>query len=91
MSHIDRIMRHEALMTRMAERNGADITLAGQVGLIGPEEVYDASLACTGCSAVAACEEHLDQGAPGLPEFCRNQEMIRRLQKDMASLGLSDI
>ncbi|MBT8419073.1 MAG: hypothetical protein KJO42_16670 [Silicimonas sp.] len=90
MSHIDKLMRHEALMTRMAERNGADFALAGQVGLIDPEEVFAATLSCTGCAGVDACEEHLEGGQEGFPAFCRNQETIRRLHEDMSSIGLTE-
>lgn len=90
MSYIDKLERHERLMTRMADRNGADVFLAEQVGLVSPEEVYDATLACTGCAAVETCETHLDAGAPGIPDYCRNGEMIRRLAGEMDDLGLSE-
>lgn len=90
MSHVDRMMRHEALMTQMAERNGVDLNLAGQVGLIDPDEVFQATLACSGCSDVDACETHLATGQEGFPSVCRNKEILRELQGEMARLGLSD-
>lgn len=91
MSYIDKLARHERLMTTMAEQNGADLLLAEQVGLVTPEELFSATQACTGCSGVAACESHLEAGEPGLPGYCRNSEMIRRIADDMADLGLSNI
>lgn len=90
MSYHDKLARHEALMTRMADLNGADLALAGQVGLVSPEEVFEAAQACMGCSEVQACERHLAAGEPGLPEFCRNGETMQQLARDMADLGLSD-
>lgn len=90
MSYFDKFQRHEQLMIRMADHNGADVPLAEQVGLTDPEEVHGAVLACTGCAAVERCEEHLDTGAEGLPDYCRNVELIRRLAGDLSDLGLSD-
>lgn len=90
MSYIDKLQHHQRLMTRMAEQNGADVAIAEQVGLISPEEVFEATLACSGCSAVQACEAHLDQGVAGLPGYCRNADMIGRLAKDMDEFGLSE-
>lgn len=90
MSYIDKLARHERLMNTMAEQNGADLLLAEQVGLVTPEELFSATQACTGCGAVTACESHLQAGDPGLPGYCRNREMIRRIADDMTDLGLGD-
>lgn len=88
MKHAGNLERHEALMNRMGDRNDADLTLAGQVGLLNPEEYRDAVLACTGCSAVAACETHLESGETGVPSYCRNEGTIRRLAAEMKEIGL---
>ena len=90
MSHSDKLERHKRLMTTMAARNGADVAIAEQVGLLTPEEVQHATVACAGCSDVASCEQQLAAGEGGLPEFCRNDGMIRRLAQEMADFGLSD-
>lgn len=91
MTQAFRLQRHERLMNRMADQNGAELGLAEQVGLLTPEEYGEALLACTGCSAVASCEAHLDGGSEGVPEFCRNKSTIRRLAVEMADLGLTEI
>lgn len=90
MSHIEKLERHERLMTRMADRNGADVSLAEQIGLVAPEEIFAATQACTGCTAVENCETHLETGARGMPDYCRNQDLIRRLFGELSDLGLSE-
>ena len=52
MSDTEKMRRHEQLMLRMGDRNGADFLLAEQVGLVSPEEIFAATQSCTGCSAV---------------------------------------
>jgi hypothetical protein len=90
MSDTEKLRRHEQLMLRMGDRNGADFMLAEQVGLVSPEEIFEATLSCTGCSEVEACETHLDSGAKGIPSYCRNEGLIRRLAGDFGDLGLAD-
>ena len=90
MSQNDKLERHERLMTTMAGLNGADIAIATQVGLLTPEEVDQATVACAACTGVEACEQQLAAGEAGLPEFCQNDGMIRRLAQEMADFGLSD-
>lgn len=90
MSYFEKLKRHERLMTTMADRNGADLSLAEQVGLVAPEEVFAAAQSCMGCGSVVACESHLSTGDAGLPNYCRNTEMIRRIADDMDDLGFND-
>ena len=90
MSYHHKLARHEALMTRMASQNEADLPLAEAVGLISPEDLFEAVQSCTGCAGVSACEEVLETGEPGLPDYCRNASMIRRIAADMRDLGLAD-
>lgn len=90
MSYVDKLKRHKRLMTTMAERNGADLFLAEQIGLVSPEEVFAATQSCLGCGAVEACESQLSSGDAGLPNYCRNDDMIRRIARDMDDLGLND-
>ena len=72
-------------MSRMADRSGADLELALQSGLIAPDEMHDAVLACSGCANPGACEEYMDNDAVGIPAFCRNGEMIERGARLMSS------
>ena len=90
MSQSDKLERHQRLMTTMAGLNGADVEIARQVGLLTPEEVLEATVACAACTGVATCEQQLTTGEAGLPEFCQNDGMIRRLAQEMADFGLSD-
>lgn len=89
MSYVENLQRHQRLMTRMADRNGADVHLAEQVGLVTPEEIFTATQSCTGCGAVEDCETHLESDVEGFPDYCRNKEMLRRLAGDMEDFGLS--
>lgn len=90
MSDTEKMRRHEQLMLRMGDRNGADFLLAEQVGLVSPEEIFAATQSCTGCSAVDSCESHLDNGREGIPSYCRNDGLIRRLAGDLHDLGIVD-
>ena len=85
MSIVTRLERHSRLMDRMADRNGADLDLALQSGAVSPGEVRAAVLACTGCTDPENCEDRLDAGVPGLPDYCRNADMIRSLARVMGT------
>lgn len=76
MSILSRIDHHENLMHRMADRNGADLDLALQSGIVSPGEIRAAVLSCTGCTQPEECQAHLDAGEDGLPDYCRNADMI---------------
>ena len=60
---------------------GADLDLAQQSGAISPGEVRAAVLACTGCTQPDLCEERLAAEVGGLPDYCRNADMIRSIAK----------
>ena len=79
MTHSTKFARHRDMMTTMADRNGADLDVAMLAGAILPEEVDEAVQRCAGCAEPVACEGHLEQGAPGIPGYCRNAGMIRSL------------
>ena len=79
MSSSSRLQHHERLMSRMAEANGVDLDLAMQRGDLGPDLYLGAAKSCTGCSDPERCERFLDEGRSGIPDFCRNGDMIRRL------------
>lgn len=80
MSITSRIDHHETLMRRMADRNGADLDLALQSGIVSPGEVRAAVLSCTGCTQPDDCQRRLEQGKDGLPDYCRNAEMIDQVR-----------
>ena len=79
MSILSRIDHHETLMRRMASRNGADLDLALQSAVVSPGEVRVAVLSCTGCTQSDLCEERLATDVDGLPDYCRNADMIRSI------------
>lgn len=80
MSMMSKSALHEQLMDRMATRNGADLDLARQSGLIDGTEIVDALVACIGCSDTDGCAERLDRETPGLPGYCRNASLIARVE-----------
>ena len=81
MSFFSRLDKHTSLMNRMADRNGADLDLALQSGMVSPGELRAAVLSCTACTAPDACEARLDAGMPGVPGYCRNGDMIRSVAR----------
>lgn len=81
MSDNTRFQRHERLMSRMADAGGVDLDLSILRGDLTPEQYSDAVFACTGCSDPQGCEQHLRDGRPGVPTFCRNGDMIARLSE----------
>lgn len=80
MSTTSKTAHHEQLMERMATRNGADLDLARQSGLIEGTEIVEALVACMGCSDAGDCKSRLDRELPGLPDYCRNASLISRVE-----------
>lgn len=79
MSFLSRLDRHARLMSRMAGRNDADLGEAVDSGALSPEGYRRAVLACTGCSDPDRCEALLAEGTEGVPDFCRNRDLIAGL------------
>ena len=79
MSAYDRLEVHARLMDRMADRNGADLDLALQSGRITPEKLRAAILSCTACTNPEDCEHRLETGEEGVPDYCRNADLIKRV------------
>ena len=77
MSILSRMEHHETLMRRMADRNGADLDLALQSGALTPGEVRAGVLSCVGCTQPEDCATRTARGDEGVPEYCRNADMIR--------------
>ena len=82
MSYEARFKVHEQLMSRMADANGADLDLAMQQGDLSPGDYHAAVQKCTGCSDPESCRSFLQDGRSGIPNFCRNQDMILRFSED---------
>ncbi len=79
MPFMSRLDRHEKLMSRMGDRNSADLSLALQSGVVDPEDYRRAVFSCTACSNPEGCEARLEAGEPGVPEFCRNGDLMARV------------
>lgn len=79
MSFVSRLGLADKLFSRMADVNGADLPLAMQSGELSPDEYRRGVLSCSGCTQSDTCETFLRRGEAGIPDFCRNSGMIRRL------------
>lgn len=77
MSFTARKLARERLMSRMADRNGADLDVAVMTGALSPEELSDAALSCLACTNPEDCAGRLEAGEEGIPEYCRNAALIR--------------
>ena len=79
MSTWSRLSMAERRVSLMAEKNGADLTVATQSGFLLPEDYRDAIHACSGCSQPDTCDQFLSRDEDGTPDYCRNTALIRRL------------
>lgn len=83
-------LRHHAdLVDRMSAALGIDLQEAAISGRVRIDELSDAVLACTGCSAPDHCgtwlRRHPAGGASTAPGFCRNGRLFARLGREGAS------
>lgn len=83
------LKHHAALVDRMASTQGVDLEERMMAGVMRPDEISDAVLACTGCAASGRCAHWLDRTeAEGIataektPDYCRNAELFARLKLD---------
>lgn len=78
------LKRHADLVDRMAGTQGVDLEERMMAGVMRPDEVSDAVLACTGCASVDACATWLDrtETAGATPDYCRNADLFARLKLD---------
>lgn len=83
---LDRVDRHVALMTRMAETVEADFAHALLTGGLTGQEMRSAVLRCSRCGAEEACagwleaQQEAPDGPPAVPDFCANAELMARLR-----------
>ena len=83
MGLFSRIDRHADLMNRMATTVHADLDLAVMRADLSAQELRNAIFTCIGCEGGCDCESWLDAhagGADDTPSYCRNREMLLRLQ-----------
>ncbi|WP_170374306.1 MULTISPECIES: DUF6455 family protein [Ruegeria] len=73
---------HAGLVDQMATKLGVDLQQSAIEGDVSIDQLSDAVLRCTGCANPNHCQSFLQQPAQAgqTPEYCRNQEMLRKLQ-----------
>lgn len=78
------LKRHAALLDDMATAVGVDLEQAALSAQLRLDQVADAVLACTGCSAPEHCAGWVAQPAPvtAPPGYCRNRALLMALQPD---------
>ena len=83
-----KLRHHAALFDDTASRLGLDLQEAAIRGALKFEAISDAILRCTGCSEPEACARWLkEEGAVvAVPQFCRNTNLLKRLQGDMLGI-----
>ncbi|MEL6645929.1 MAG: DUF6455 family protein [Pseudomonadota bacterium] len=73
--------RHAALMTRMADAVGQDLSAQILRGDLAPQDYRTLLLACVGCKNADRCTDWLDAQtdlADAPPAFCRNKPAFER-------------
>lgn len=83
MQNRDVLKHHADLMDRMATRAGVDLEEATMRGDMPMEEIADAVLRCTNCSAPEACAAMLansEDPSDRVPSYCRNKSLIDELR-----------
>lgn len=83
------INRHAALMNRMAETLGVDLTEAIAEGRLPAEAWREAVVSCTACSDPEGCQHWLaahaeDEAIPVAPGYCRNRDLMQSLRLALA-------
>ncbi|AMY68436.1 DUF6455 family protein [Frigidibacter mobilis] len=85
--------RHAALVSRMAETLGLDLTQATREGRLSADAWRDAVLACTGCADPGDCmiwlADRHEAGAEAPPDYCRNAGLMAELAR-VATQEVSD-
>lgn len=72
---------HAGLFDRMATKLGVDLESAAIDGDVSIDQISDAVIRCTDCPNPAYCQAFLDHSevAQRTPEYCRNQDLLRKL------------
>jgi len=91
--------RHAALMNRMAQTLGINLTEMMIRGQLGGEDWRAAVVRCADCAEPTECLHWLtERGEAGTgrgaaetaPEYCTNREMMARLREQLAQRELQD-
>ena len=84
MGFLQRMDRHADLVGSMAETLHVDLAKSMQYGQISPMDLRNAVMSCMGCEADGECQDWLEAhkatGASDTPRYCRNRELLLRLQ-----------
>jgi hypothetical protein len=82
---------HADLVDRMSAALGLDLQEEAIAGRVSLDQITDAVLSCTGCSAPGHCAAWLrDQpaaSAPQTPGYCRNRRLFARLKRAAGEAG----
>lgn len=86
--------RHAALVSRMAETLGLDLTDALAHGVLTGEQWREAVLRCTGCDDPDACLSWMvarggAQAIAAAPQPCRNAALFDDLRRDLVTGGMA--
>jgi hypothetical protein len=76
------LRHHAALLDDTASRLGMDLQEAAIRGALRFDEISEAVLRCTTCSEPEACAKWLkaDDAVVAAPHYCRNTQLLKRLQ-----------
>ena len=78
------LKKHADLVDRMATALGVDLEESILRGRIEIDDISDAVLSCTACSAPEHCAGWLEKKGgdrvTSTPEYCRNKALLERLQ-----------
>jgi len=84
MPNSKRHAKHAKLMDRMAQRQGVDLDLMVQSGILTPQEVRDSVDACVGCTHPGDCEAWLNAQPTetiSAPFICRIADLFEKLRR----------
>jgi len=81
MSYSEKLSKHAALVDRMADRLGIDLTEAELRAHLSGDEIVALTQRCTACTDPERCARLLDGTVKleGAPDFCRNREKFADL------------
>lgn len=85
MGLFNKLDTHASLIGTMAETVHVDLTEALATGRLSGQELRNAVVACMGCAGVCECSDWLashQDGAESTPAYCRNADLMARLQAE---------
>ncbi|MGH1331010.1 MAG: DUF6455 family protein [Paracoccaceae bacterium] len=82
---LEKLEKHERLVTGMGDALGVDLMEEVQRGNLAPEELRSRVFRCMGCTDPEACGHMLAQNKgeklEATPAYCRNSEMFDALTR----------